>query len=43
MRGGVDNLGVGGLMKEILVNKPYCYGFSDEDSELENETSGLYI
>ncbi|CAI6073341.1 unnamed protein product [Clonostachys chloroleuca] len=31
MRGGIDNLGVGGLMKEILINTPYCYGFSDED------------
>ncbi|CAH0043742.1 unnamed protein product [Clonostachys solani] len=43
MRGGVDNLGVGGLMKEILVNKPYCFGFSDEVSELETETPSLCI
>ncbi|VUC21487.1 unnamed protein product [Clonostachys rosea] len=41
MRGGVDNLGVGGFMKEILINTPYCYGFSDEGSEQETNPSNV--
>ncbi|KAH8901545.1 hypothetical protein GQ53DRAFT_7428 [Thozetella sp. PMI_491] len=27
MRGGVDALGVGGFLKEIIVNTPICYGY----------------